>query len=229
MGPRSLWFLVRMVGRLSVHDADVSRVDVLVPGRQAGNALARHVLLHAAEGIVRRELLVNDVSPEDKCHLVRHKHSRSLVRVIVVDDVLGLEWVVFGVFASSSVPGVRNRGSRRPAVVFPSPGLVPESVFCGELPECDPASGPDELVPVGGKDLPLLKSQECSGYVLCDILSHGVLSSWQMFWLCRFHLTRDCDAFVFFPRDAPMGAFLSSLSLPLSIPVLFLQGLFSPP
>ena len=39
--------------------------------------------------------------------------------------------------------------------------------------------------------------------VLCDILSHGVLS-WLMIWIGNLHLTKDCDAFVAFcARDDP--------------------------
>ena len=75
----------------------------------------------------------------------------------------------------------------------------------------------------------LLESYVCSRHVLCDIISHGVLSRGWMILLGGFHHTTDCGAFVGFSRDAPMGACLSSLFLPLPVPVFLLQGLLPPP
>ena len=84
----------------------------------------------------------------------------------------------------------------------PSPGIWSQAVLGRELADCDPASGPDELVPVCERQ-ELLDCQERSRGVLCDILSHGVLS-WLMIWLGNLHLTKDCDAFVAFcARDDP--------------------------
>ena len=91
----------------------------------------------------------------------------------------------------------------RPAQVFAPPGLVAQAVLRGELAERDPASGVDGRVPVRGEGLPLLESQVCSRHVLCDILSHCVLSSGLMVGFGSFHLTRDCGAFVVFSRDDP--------------------------
>ena len=64
-------------------------------------------------------------------------------------------------------------------------------------------SGLDELVPVCGERQTLLERQERPWGVLCDILSHGVLSL-LMNWLGNLHHTKDCDAFVAFcARDDP--------------------------
>ena len=79
MRPRALGLPVRMIGRLAVPDADVAGVDVPVPCRQAGDAPPGHLLLHVAEGVVRREFLLYDVPPEEDGHLVRHQHSGPLV------------------------------------------------------------------------------------------------------------------------------------------------------
>ena len=165
-----------MVRGLSVPDPDVPGVDVLVPRRQARDALPGHLLLHVAESVVRRELLVDHVPSEEEGHLVRHQHPGSLVRVVVVDHVLRLEGVVFGVPASSPVLRVRHGNPGRPAQVFAPPGLVAQAVFRGELAERDPASGIDERVPVRGQGLALAEIQVCTGHVLCGIISHGVLS-----------------------------------------------------
>jgi hypothetical protein len=50
-----------------------------------------------------------------------------------------------------------------------------------------------------------------------------------MIWFSSFHHTTNCDAFVVFSRDAPMGAFLSELFSPLAIPFFFLLSFLSPP
>ena len=66
--------------------------------------------------------------------------------------------------------------------------------------------------------------------MLCDILSHGVLSRGRMIWLGGFHHTTDRDAFVVFSaRDAPMGACLPPFLLPLPFLVFLLLCLCSPP
>ncbi|MBR2919904.1 MAG: hypothetical protein IKC27_00925, partial [Kiritimatiellae bacterium] len=44
-----------------------------------------------------------------------------------------------------------------------------------------------------------------------------------------FHHTTNCDAFVIFSRDAPMGAFLPTFFLLLSFLVSFLLSILSPP
>lgn len=104
--------------------------------------------------MVRQDPLVDDVFPEDERHLVGHEHPCPLVRVVVIDDVLGLERVVFGVFASPPVARIWDGDASCPAMVLPSPGLVGNPVFRRELSERDPAASPDERVPVGGENLP---------------------------------------------------------------------------
>ena len=195
-----------MIGRLAVPDADVAGVDVPVPCRKAGDAPPGHLLLHVAEGVVRRELLFDHVPPEEEGHLVRHQHPGPLVRVVVVDRVLGLEGVVFGVPASSPVLRVRDGCPGCPAQVFAPPGLVAQAVLRGELAERDPASGVDGRVPVRGQSLALAEIQVRTWHVLCGIIPHGVLSRGWMVWLVGFHHTTDRDAFVGFARDAPMRA-----------------------
>ena len=74
-----------------------------------------------------------------------------------------------------------------------------------------------------------LESYVCPWHVLCDIISHGVLSRGWVIWFSSFHHTTDCGAFVVFSRVAPMGACLSSLFLPLPVPVLLLKNLLPPP
>ena len=172
-----------MVRGLSVPDPDVPGVDVLVPCRQARYALPGHLLPHVAEGVVRRELLVDHVPSEEEGHLIRHQHPGSLVRVVVVDHVLRLEGVVFGVLASSPVLRVRHGGSGCPTQVFAPPGLVFQAVLSGELSERDPASCIDDRVPVRGQCLALAEVQVYTGHVLCGIISHGVLSLALMIWL----------------------------------------------
>ena len=195
--------LVGMVGRRAVGDADIVGVDVLVPGRDARDALVRQLLRHDTDGVVGGQLLVDHVFLEEKRHLIRHQHLRTLVRVVLVDLVLCGHWIVFGVFPATLVFRVGNGDSGGSAVVFASLGLRPQAVLGRELADRDLASGPDELVPVCGERQTLLDCQECSWGVLCDILSHGVLS-WLMIWIGNLHLTKDCDAFVAFcARDDP--------------------------
>lgn len=141
--------------------------------------------------------------PEEKRHLIRHQHLRTLVSVVLVDLVLCGHWIVFGVFSATLVFRVGNGDSSGSAVVFASPGLRPQAVLGRELADRDPASGPDEFVPVCGERQALLDCQERSRGVLCDILSHGVLS-WLMILIGNLHLTKDCDALVAFcARDDP--------------------------
>ena len=204
MGLRAFRLSARVVRGLSVPDADVSGVYVLVPRRQARDAPPGHLLLHAADGVVRRELLVDNVPFEEEGHLVRHDHLRSLVRVVVVDFVLSHEGVVLCVLASSPVLCVWDGGPGGPAQVLAPPCLVFQAVLCGELPQGDPASRPDDRIPIRGQRLPLLECQERTGHVLCGIISHGVLSSASMNWFGHLHHTTDCDALVAFSaRDAP--------------------------
>ena len=204
MGPRAFRLPARTVRGLAVPDADVPCVDVLVPCRQARDVLPGHLLLHAAESVVRRQLLADHVPFEEECHLVRHDHLGSLVCVALVDLVLRLEGVVLGVPASSPVLRVRDGCSGCPAQVFAPPGLVFQPVLRGELAERDPASCPDGRVPVRGQRLALAEIQMRAGHMLCGIISHGVLSLALMFWFVRLHHTTDCDALgVFFARDAP--------------------------
>ena len=195
--------LVGMVGRRAVGDADVVGVDVLVPGRDARDVLPWHLLRHDADGIVGGELLVEDVFPEEKRHLIRHQHFRALIRVVLVDLVLCGHRIVLGVLSATPVLRVRDGDSGGSAVVFAPPGLRPQAVLGRELADRDPAFGPDELVPVCGERQTLLERQERPWGVLCDILSHGVLSL-LMNWLGNLHHTKDCDAFVAFcARDDP--------------------------
>ena len=204
MGPLALRPSARMVRRFAVPDADVSGVDVLVPSRKARDVLPGHLLLHVAECVVWRQLLVDHVSPEEEGHLVRHPHPRALVRVVLVDFVLRLEGVVLGVLASSPVLWVRHRHPDGPAQVFAPPGLAFQPVLRGELAHRDSASRPDGRVPVRGQRLALDEVQVCAGHVLCGIISHGVLSLALMFWFGHLHHTTDCDAFVASSaRDAP--------------------------
>ena len=166
--------------------------------------LPGHLVLHAAEGVVRRQPLVDHVPSEEEGHLVGHQHPGPLVRVVLVDLVLRLEGVVFGVLASSPVLRVRDGGPGGPAQVFAPPGLAFQPVPRGELAERDPASSPDDRVPVRGQRLALAEVQVCAGHVLCGIISHGVLSLALMFWFGHLHHTTDRDAFGVFPaRDAP--------------------------
>ena len=204
MGLRTLRLPVRMVRGLAVPYSDVSGVDVLVPCRQARDALPGHLLLHAAESVVRRQPFVDHVPSEEEGHLIRHQHPGPLVRVALVDRVLRLEGVVFGVLASSPVLRVRDGGPGGPAQVFASPGLVFQPVLRGELAERDPASRPDDRVPVRCQRLAMDEIQVCTGHVLCGIILHGVLSLALMVWFGHLHHTTDCDAFgVFSARDAP--------------------------
>ena len=203
MGLRTFRLLARMVRGLAVPDADVSGVDVLVPCRQARDALPGHLLLHVAESVVRRQLLVDHVPFEEGGHPVRHQHPGSLVRVVLVDLVLCLEGVVFGVLASSPVLRVRDGDAHSPPVVFAPPGFGLQAVLRGELAERDPASCPDGRVPVRGQRLAMDEIKVRAGHVLCGIISHGVLSAALMFWFGHLHHTTDCDAFVAFGRDAP--------------------------
>ena len=46
---------------------------------------------------------------------------------------------------------------------------------------------------------------------MCDIISGILLGSW-MIWFSSFRHATNCDAFVVFSRDAPIGAFLLALS-----------------
>ena len=147
---------VGMVWRRAVGDADIVGVDVLVPGRDARDALVRQLLRHDTDGVVGGQLLVDHVFLEEKRHLIRHQHLRTLVRVVLVDLVLCGHWIVFGVFPATLVFRVGNGDSGGSAVVFASPGLRPQAVLGRELADCDLASGPDEFVPVCGERQALL-------------------------------------------------------------------------
>ena len=63
---------------------------------------------------------------------------------------------------------------------------------------------------------------------MCNIISGILLGSW-MIWFSSFHHTTNCDAFVVFSRDAPIGAFLLALSFLLRSLSFFLICLLSSP
>ena len=92
---------------------------------------------------------------ENVCHLVCHKHPCSFVVVVFVDFVLGGERVVFGVFASSSVLGVRDCNACCSTVIFASPCFRAQAVHCRKLSDGNASASLDEFVPVSGKNLPL--------------------------------------------------------------------------
>ena len=224
--------LVGVIGRRAIGDADVVGVDVLVPGRDARDVLARHLLRHDADGIVGRQLLVEDMPLEQELHLVGDEHLRSLVRVSVVDRILCLEGVVFRVDAPPGVLWISDRRARSPAQVLPPPGLLGEAVRQREAPERDAATRLDEPVPFRAKSDPLVVGEWRSGLVVYDILSgHGVLS-FDMMLCCSFYHTRVKGAFTIAAAADPMGSDPSLLSFPLppfSQSVLFLSQGIPPP
>lgn len=119
---------------------------------------ARQFFLHMADCVIGREAFVDYMLFENVGHLVCHKHPCSFVVVVFVDFVLGGERVVFGVFASSSVLGVRDCNACCPTVIFASPCFRTQAVHCRKLSDGNASACLDEFVPVSGKNLPLSES-----------------------------------------------------------------------
>ena len=80
-----------------------------------------------------------------------------LVFVVLVYFVLCRKRVIFAVFSSSPVFWIGNGKPCCSAKVFTPPCFIAQAMLCGELSQCDPASGIDDPIPVGAKRLSLFE------------------------------------------------------------------------